>query len=535
MSTTNQIILYKFITRLFSDGSLTKKASLNAIASSLDYGSRLIVGFLLQPILVIGLGDYSYGVWQILQRFIGYLTPASGRPAQALKMTLANQQLIASEDTKRGFVGSAVVVWMLFLPLLAILGGILTWFIPFWIKAPESFYWPVRFASLILLINLITYNLSVIPQSVMEGENLGFKRMGLSTLLVFVGGGLTWLAILLHTGLVGIAIAAFITTIITGLFYLWVVRSYAPWFGVRNPGMKDTLKFLGLSWWFLAWNLIMNLMTASDVVILGILLSVETVTDYSLSKYAPETLISIIAIMAFGIAPGLGGIIGSGDYKKARQVRGEMMILTWLSSTVLGAAVIAWNQSFIAFWVGPKHFVGSIQDLLIVLVVIQFVFIRNDGNVIDLSLKLRTKVLIGAASVVLSLSIAAVLIIVFHLGIVGLCFGLMAGRMVLSLGYPILVGRLLDLSFLSQVKSTIRPLITMGIIFSSAIFLDNFFSLNTVYSVTGWIDLGFRITVSSCIYLILAFLLGLSEKQRQNIIRRVKAVFLVDRNQPSTS
>jgi hypothetical protein len=64
-------------------------------------------------------------------------------------------------------------------------------------------------------------------------------------------------------------------------------------------------------------------MLASDVVLLGLLGSVESVTSYSLTKYAPETLISVVAIMFFGVIPGLGGIIGSGDFKKAASIRGE--------------------------------------------------------------------------------------------------------------------------------------------------------------------------------------------------------------------
>ena len=48
----------KALSKRFSDESLTKKASLNAFASLLDYGARVLVGFLVQPILVAGLGDY---------------------------------------------------------------------------------------------------------------------------------------------------------------------------------------------------------------------------------------------------------------------------------------------------------------------------------------------------------------------------------------------------------------------------------------------------------------------------------------------
>ena len=47
--------------RWLGDGSLTKKAYLNALTEALDYGARLAVGFLITPLLVAGLGATSTG------------------------------------------------------------------------------------------------------------------------------------------------------------------------------------------------------------------------------------------------------------------------------------------------------------------------------------------------------------------------------------------------------------------------------------------------------------------------------------------
>src|SRR5262245_28653400 len=126
--------------KLFSKGisheNLTIKASLNAFAATLDYGARLLVGFLINPLLVSGLGNYGYGAWQVLSRLISYLAPASGRPTQVLKWTIANQQASTNDDEKRRSVGSALAIWLLFLPLLIVFGGLLGWLAPAWLKAP---------------------------------------------------------------------------------------------------------------------------------------------------------------------------------------------------------------------------------------------------------------------------------------------------------------------------------------------------------------------------------------------------------------
>ena len=142
MSTVSRSL--KLISGLFSDKSLTKKAYLNALTVVLDYAASLIVGFLITPLMVTGLGDYFFGMWQVLNRLVGYITPASGRPGFALKATLANQQASTDYDQKRRFVGSTLVIWLLFLPILIGIGGIVSWFVPYWVHAPVAYIWIVR-------------------------------------------------------------------------------------------------------------------------------------------------------------------------------------------------------------------------------------------------------------------------------------------------------------------------------------------------------------------------------------------------------
>ena len=510
--------------RRISNSTLTQKATLNAFAASLDYGARLVVGLLITPILVAGLGNYYFGVWQFLLRLVGYITPASGRPTQALKMTLANQQNLTDYDQKRGYVGSAFLVWLLFLPVMSVLGGILTWFVPYWIDAPASSFWIIRLSCGVLVINLIAITLSTIPQAVLEGENKGYKRMGLSTLLVFIGGGITWLFLYFETGLIGVAFAALLTTLITGIFYFWVVRQYSPWFGISRPTREMAREFLGLSWWFLGWNLVINLMTASDVIILGILMSVESVTSYTLTKYVPEVLISLVAIIVFGIIPGLGGIIGSGDLEKASRVRGEIMALTWLVLTVFGTSILLWNQLFINLWVGEEYYVGTVSNLLIVFMVFQFTLIRNDANIIDLTLHLNKKVLMGLISAALSITLACIFIELLNLGIIGLCLGIMIGRMILSIGYPVLIGRYLAISWNSQLRGTVRPiLVTMVLFILNSIFssyLAKYISIEEV----GWIWLIISSGTTFICLLIISFYSGLNRTQRNNIFQRVNSI-----------
>jgi O-antigen/teichoic acid export membrane protein len=520
------IRVHSYISRLFYDEGLTKKAYLNALTSALDYVSQLLVAFLITPWVVRGLGDYFYGVWQILNRMVGYLSPASGKPTLALMWTLANQQSSADYEKKRRYVGSTLAVWALFLPLMITAGGVLSWFAPKLLNAPVESYWPVRITAALLVATLASLTLSDLPQSVLRGENMGYKRMGVLAALTFFGGGLTWLVLQLGFGIIGVAAVALITKLLGGLIYLFVARNHTPWFGVIWPAKNEMFQFLRLSGWFLGWDVVMNLMVVSDVVVLGLLNSVESVTTYTLTKYAPETLISFVAIVVMGIIPGLGGIIGVGDHKKAVQVRGEIMALTWVILTTLGTSILLWNRTFLSLWVGSQRFAGALPDLLIVLVVTQFVLIRNDASIIDLTLRIQHKVILGGVSVVIALAASGILVGVFKLGIIGVSAGLLIGRSILSISYPILVGRHLYFKFTNQLKSIIRPALVMGIFYLLAYFVDQSISLSWTPGIHGWIAFFLSASSTAIVILLLSFFLGLTAPQRRKILERLRMVIV---------
>jgi O-antigen/teichoic acid export membrane protein len=476
-------------------------------------------------LLLSGLGDYSYGLWQIITRMVGFLSPAAGKPTQALRSTLAKEQASADYEQKRRNVGSTIIVWAMFLPLIGSIGGVLAWFSPMLLRLPTTYTWILRIAAGLLVINLAMINWTAIPRAVLQGENQSYRRMGLSAIMVFVGGGLTWVALYFRTGLVGIAAATLLTQVLNGLFFFLVVKDYIRWFGIVWPPFKETLQFLGLSAWFVSWDVIMSLMMASDVVVLGLFKSVEAVTPYTLTKTAPEILISTIAILVIGIIPGLGGIIGKGDLQRAARLRSEIMSVTWLVLTALGATTLLWNRVFLNLWVGPGKYAGTVPNLMSILLVSQFVLIRNDSSIIDLTLRLKPKVLLGLLSTTISIVCASLLVGYFKMGIVGLCLGIMTGRLILSAGYPLLISRLLKASVLNQLKGVLRPVMITIFIFGTALVVDKLLPTITWPGARSWFGFFFFAGLSGIIILIISFFAGLTNNQRSSVMRRARMVY----------
>ena len=497
---------------------LTQKAYLNTVAALLDYGAKVAVASLVTPILVAGLGSSLFGIWLILSKLVTYISAADGRPTQALKWVIANQQAVDDNSVKRRHVGSALAVWLLFLPILTALSVVLIWFAPGITKVSPALYFTVRFSCALLVVNFLLTNLIALPESVLRGMNLGYKRMGLQAGLELVGGVLTAGALYIGSGLIGVSGAQVIFTGLTGVLFWVVVKKCVPWFGIARPSLAEVRSFLRISNWWFVWSWITKLMVASDVVILGVVASAQLVTIYVLTSYAGLTLLSLVTITIGAVTPGLGGVIGQQNYEKAIKLCDEMRVTSWLFVTAAGSTILLWNRSFISLWVGPKHYAGFWSNLLIVLVMAQLVFIRNNTYVIDLTLRMRRKVIVGTVSLALSVALSAILIP--PLGITGLCIGMLGGRLLLTIYYPILVNSYLGNPQRRRLGRNLQRWLSMGILFAGSAYLGE--RLDSAH----WIEWVAGVVISFGLIFLIALLTGLRADERLPLLKRIKTVRL---------
>jgi O-antigen/teichoic acid export membrane protein len=488
--------------------TLSRRASLNAVAAGLDYIARIIVELLVNPLLVAGLGTQLYGTWRVLWQWTGYVWATSGRSSQALQFVIANRQQSKDLDEKRRYVACALVVWCAFLPLLAGIGAIGVWLAPGLLHTADEYVVAVRWAAALLVIDSIALALLTMPRSLLQGENLGYRRMGLSAALVLLGGGMTALAVHLDTGIVGVAAANLANTVVTGLLFWRIMKRHVPWFGLARPSRATLRWFFGLSSWFLGWKFVFELMTASDVLI----------PVYVLTKFVPEALNRLMVIIVNGATPGLAGVIGGGEHAKARQVRAEMMSLTWLLTTAIGASILLWNGSFVSLWVGAERYAGTATTLLMVLIVIQFCLIRNDSYVIDATLDLRAKVVAGLLSTLVSVGVAVTLVVAYDFDIVAVCVGILAGRTILSLVYPWRVGRCISHPLRGQLRNTVRPAVSTAVLFSAVLLAGRYIRTES------WPLLAIATPATAVLVAALATFFGLTDKQRRRLVNRIRRI-----------
>jgi hypothetical protein len=223
-----------------------------------------------------------------------------------------------------------------------------------------------------------------------------------------------------------------------------------------------------------------------------------------------------MTLLLSAVTPGLGQVIGRGQFAKAAALRGEMLALSWLSSAVCGSTILLWNRSLLHLWVGPENYAGPWANLLIVLMMAQTVFIRGDAFVIDATLRLRERVLVSGAAAALSIGLAVTLIPA--LGISGLCLGVIAGRLTQSVAYPFLLSACLNQPHAYGLRHIARAGSAGGLLFAGSLFFGE------QILAKSWIECAFGVGVSVIVLTGVAFYGGLSSNFRVAVLGRLRMV-----------
>jgi hypothetical protein len=231
------------------------------------------------------------------------------------------------------------------------------------------------------------------------------------------------------------------------------------------------------------------------------------VTTYTLASYVPNAISDVVFMAVSAIMPGLGGLVGAGELERAVKVRGETMLLSWIVSIVAAATAIVWLPDFLSLWVGSQYDAGTTATVLICVMVLQLSLIRVDAKVI--------KVLLGLFSVALSVGLGVLLVGPAGLGITGLVIGFLAGRLVLSVAYPVLVGRLLGFSIGAQLRGVWRPALTSLVMVAGAVYTRGLADSG------GWVSLIALGVLTALVAVGLAYGCGLSASQRRLVRRRL--------------
>jgi O-antigen/teichoic acid export membrane protein len=267
-----------------------------------------------------------------------------------------------------------------------------------------------------------------------------------------------------------------------------------------------------MSLWIAAGDAVAKLLLASDVLVLGAVLSPALVTTYVLTGYAAVLSVNLHSLAADAVIPGLAGIIGAGDHQRAAQLRRELLAVSVLFVSGAGSAILVCNRSFVHLWVGSENYAGHWTNLLLVLLAAQTAFIRCDAYIIDAALQPARRVRVSAVAAVVAVGLSVAL--THYAGIVGLCVGILVGRAVQTIRYPSLVRSCLQHAPGVAGGWLARPLAVMAVLFGGSAFVGQHLL------VLQWIPWAAAVLLTATLALGVSFRWGLSVELRTAVQRR---------------
>ncbi len=496
---------------------LLKRAAFNSISAFLDQGARILVVIVLTPILLTALGPVLFGFWQVLQRAASVVIAFDGRSSELLKWQLAGIQT-AEDRQKQQVLSNAVWVWLCFIPVLLLLALLTFTYLPAIMALETADINMARNAGYIIVVNILLLGFIALLEAALRGMNLGYKRMGLRTFFILLGGVLAIWAATEGYGLIGIAAAQSVNSAIYAIALFLLIGKHIPWFGLIKTHQADVVQSAKSSIWFMQWEFIAAGLFLGDVILLGIFGGTALVAQYVVSSYIIQTIMVVVTTVVAATLPGIGKILSEKNYQRVCDIRDEGNVYIWLLVISVGSAVIVANQSFVNLWVGKDQFVGAVENVLILLTAIQLTFIRQDATFINLAVDIKSKVLIGAIALTLSAGLSAIFVPLY--GIAGLCASLIAGRLVLTLAYPRII-----YGFLKTKSQNNKVLLRIMLIASGL--LAGFYYLSQYFIDMGLLKLiAVSILTFICSLLVL-FVLALNKKYKAVLWARVLAVVRV--------
>jgi len=493
---------------------LVRKGKFNASTGLLFFIINTITALILNPILVSFLGSYYFGIWRTIEKLIMFASVGDGQANQALKWTIAHDESSNDLDKKRRLVGSSLVIWVLFIPILLIILTAILYFFPQLINDLQVKDYSLIFLIILILgLNLIIKPLSEISSSVLIGSNKGYLVNYIKIIWLVIISIVTYIMIVyLDFHLFEMAISIFIVTVFRGIHYYLLAKKEIPWYGVRKPTLKEFKVFLSFSSWKLAWSFLEKFLMSSEVLFLSILIGAELVSGYIFTSYLAMAAILVVALLTSGFNPGIGRLIGDKNYEKSQIFIANQREYVLFFSTFIGGIILLFNESFVKLWGESELYLGSINNLLIVLMMIQLVLIRSEAFLIDLSLDIKNKVLLTLVSIILSsfLSILGYLYIYNSVSMIFL--GLFLGRFLLLFIFPRLTN--------DMIKET-KNFISLKSLFLVSLYLSLTYYIGTVQEFTHWYSfffMGFFEFVFAFIFTYFALLSSSNQEYLKSLI-----------------
>lgn len=412
----------------------------NFFAYYLSFIVMAAAGFIVNPILLAAFGPVMFGVWKSLQKFLEFASVADGQASQALKWIVATRTSFGDEERRRD-IGAALTVWVRWLPATTLVAAAVTLAMPLLIRGiPADMRETAYTTAAVLAANTVLAGLLSVPHSVLVGVNQGYKTMLVTTAFIVLANTAMVIAAVSGAALWSLAVIVLVSAVANAAVTWVVARRAVTWWGVSPPTKSDVRRVLGYSTWTLGWVAVDKIFLACELIVISVTAGALVVAKYTFTTYVAQFVLAIAMVTASGFVPKLGAQLGDNLHEEAAVTARALRHLV-IAVIALGcSAILAFNGAIVTLWVGHDQYLGTTLNVLLVICTLQFALIRMDGQILDVTMRIGPKVMIGLISSAGGIVAGALTFALTH-DLADTLLVIIAIRLVSNVMFPVLVAR----------------------------------------------------------------------------------------------
>lgn len=392
---------------------------------------NIAISFFLSPFVVNKLGSVYYGIWAVAMQFTGYLYLLDfGVRESVIRYT--SKYTARGQQTRLSHVlTTALLTYVPITALCLVAVGVCAWAAPYAFDIERQHWAEARWAIVFVGLTIAQTFLLNVFVGILHGLNRFDVANVLNTAFAVVRAGLVVLLLSKGGGLVALAAIQFGVSLASGLisaaYALRLLRRAGMgWrFGIPDARRFRALssRVFGYGFYVLLNNLGQKLIFTSDVIVIGLLLPIASVTPYAIATSLIEYLRSLFMATAQVFNPVASHLHATRQSADVESVLVGGAKLTVIVTLPIALTLAILGRDFVGLWMGEQY-ADPAGQVLLVLALLQIVSAPH--YVIAFVLygisKHRTMAFVRAAEA--SVNIALSIVLAKTMGIVGVAIAL---------------------------------------------------------------------------------------------------------------
>lgn len=481
---------------------MLKRFVRNILSNWTAFFADAVIGFIMAPFLIHRLGNSYYGLWIILQSFVGYLGILDIGIKPALVKYVA--EFNAQKKFKRlsQYVNTCFFMYLLIGIVTLALVIVLSNYLPFLINVSID----MRMVTETLVIIVGVQIALSFPFSIFSGMLPGLQRYDLDRTIRLsfrIANAILVIMFLSHGyGIISLAFIGLATSLSSDITYSIVVRKLCPYVRITYKNFKRsdlrvifnysvTSFVVVISWRILFWT---------DSIVIGHFKSAAVVTYYAIASNLIRYFRDFLFGFSYVFTPAISEMKALEHTDKVRKTVLEGTRAASMIVFPIAIFLIVCGDKFISLWIGSGY--EESYMILYILVLAQMISLPQHISEAYLfgvnEQRTLAFVLSGEAALNLALSIA----LVKPLGIIGVALGTLIPHLIVYIGwFPVYICKKLGISLKKYALDSFGLPFVLSVLYLAVLV----YFRNVLLDTKSWLNLIAVFMASGTVYLVLAY------------------------------